>query len=152
MENHKIDTPKDDKIYKIFLVKSIPIDNISQEKLDEDFTEELYYYITPEEIIQNKIAVIGDDTFYVRCDKPKINELNYFLSKYHEIEITDVSEEIIKSNEIYNSINKKDMDQYGDLFDNYRLEFTTKDDVLDKIIKFGIDYLDHIDKDILDEN
>ena len=37
-------------------------------------------------------------------------------------------------------------------FNNYRLEYTTKDNVLDKILKFGIGYIDSIDKKILKSN
>lgn len=143
---------EEDRIFKILLVKPVSISNISQEELDDIFTEELYHYIKPEDIVQNKIAVVNEDTFYVRCGKERINELNYFFSKYHEIEISDVSEEILKENEIYNSINDKDMLQFGQLFDEYRLLYTTKDNVLDKILKFGMDYIDDIDKEILKEN
>ena len=143
---------EDDRIYRIYLVEPITIPNISQEKLDEDFTEELYENITPEEISQNKVAIIGDDVFYIRCDKDKIKKVEKFIKKYHIIEITDVSIEIIKSNEIYNSIGDKDMYQFGELFYDYRLEHTTKDDVLDKILKYDINYIDDIDKKILGED
>ena len=143
---------KGDRIFKISLIEPVSIFDITQEELDDIFTEELYHYITPEDINGNSIAVVGEDTFYVRGDKKRINELNYFFSKYHIIKITDVSEEIIKSNEIYNSIDEKDMMQFGQLFDDYRLLYTTKDDVLDKILKFGVDYIDDIDKEILKEN
>ena len=74
------------------------------------------------------------------------------ISKYHIIEITDVSLDIIKSNEIYNSIGEDDMQQFGELFDSYRLQHTTKDDVLDKILKYGIKYIDDLDKKILGED
>lgn len=143
---------EEDKIYKIDLIEPIVISDISQEKLDEDFTEELYYYITPEDISQNKVAVIGDDTFYIRCDPKKIKKIEFFISKYHTNEINDVSVDIIKNNEIYNSIGKDDMDQFGELFDDYRLTYTTKDDVLDKILKYDINYIDDIDKKILGED
>ena len=68
---------EDDKIFKIYLVEPITIPNITQEKLDEDFTEELYQNITPEEITQNKVAVIGEDVFYIRCDDNKIKKLSF---------------------------------------------------------------------------
>ena len=143
---------EEDNIYRIYLIEPISISDITQEKLDEDFTEELYQNITPEEISQNKVAIIGDDVFYIRCDVDKIKKIKKFIKKYHIIEISDVSIDIIKSNEIYNSINKEDMDQFGQLFDDYRLTYTTKDDVLDKILKHDIDYIDDIDKKILGED
>ena len=34
----------------------------------------------------------------------------------------------------------------------YRIDMTSTDDVLDKIIDKGMDYLDDIDKEILDKN
>ena len=38
------------------------------------------------------------------------------------------------------------------LFEKFRKDLTSTDDVLDKIIDKGIDYLDDIDKNILDKN
>ena len=38
------------------------------------------------------------------------------------------------------------------MFEQYRKDYSNIDDVLDKIIDKGIDYLDDIDKDILENN
>lgn len=141
-----------DKVFKITLIKPVTKYNINKEDLDEEFTEQLHMYITPNDIINNKIAVVGEDTFYVRGDNGRINELNHFFSKYHVVEITDVSRDLLDNNELYNSINEKDMLQFGKLFDDFRILNTTKDDVLDKILNYGIDYIDSIDKEILGES
>lgn len=140
-----------DKIFKILLVDPISIVNLTKEEIDEEFTDELYRYIQTEDIVNNKIAVVSEDTFYIRGDMKKINELDKFISKYHIIEVTDVSNDLLVSNDIYNSINELDMDQFGQMFDDFRLLYTTKDNVLDKILKRGMDYIDDIDRQILED-
>ena len=143
---------KKEKIFKILLIKPISFVKITKSELEEIFTEELYENISLNDILQNKVAVVGEDTFYIRGDDDRINQLYNFFSKYHEIEISDVSEKFLIDNELYNSINKKDLKEFKLFFNNYRLEYTTKDNVLDKILKFGIGYIDSIDKKILKSN
>ena len=67
------------------------------------------------------------------------------MNKYFIISKTDVTEKVI-SGEMqaqYPEVGRA-------LFENFRLENTTIDDVLDKISSLGIESLDNIDKAILE--
>jgi hypothetical protein len=69
------------------------------------------------------------------------------MQRYFIISKTDVTEKVI-SGEIqaeYPEVEKE-------LFENFRLDNVTVDDVLDKISRLGIESLDDIDKKILEKN
>ena len=60
-------------------------------------------------------------------------------------------EEEPKDKSKYNMQAWRDFDKFPlQMFTKFRKESTSTDDVLDKIIEKGIDYLDDIDKDILE--
>jgi hypothetical protein len=74
----------------------------------------------------------------------KIERITTVFVKYFIINRTDVTEKVMNG-EIqleYPEVDKK-------FFEQFRLDNTTLDDVLDKINKFGIESLDHIDRTIL---
>jgi len=66
------------------------------------------------------------------------------MNKYFIITKTDVTEQVIRG-----GIQAEYPEVEKGLFENFRLENTTVDNVLDKISSFGIESLDHIDKAIL---
>jgi hypothetical protein len=71
------------------------------------------------------------------------------------MEIEEVSYDVIMENSYLkdNGLLYEDGDPYNEhtlhVFNEFRKEFTSVDDILDKISEKGIDYIDDIDKEIL---
>ena len=70
------------KITKITLLEPIDIFGIESEVYIE-FYERLNSTIQPEDMSNNKIAVIGESDFFVCDNDERLNELIKFFSKYH---------------------------------------------------------------------
>lgn len=91
--------------------------------------------------------------FYIRDNGDSVESVYTLFSKYFKgIKVKEVTEEVLHKNELVHNI-KKDEDLYEKrtiLFENFRKEMTSIDNVLDKIIDKGMDYLDDIDKEILE--
>ena len=91
--------------------------------------------------------------FYIRDNGDSVESVYTLFSKYFkDIKVKEVTEEVLHKNELVHNI-KEDEDLFEKrriLFENFRKEMTSIDNVLDKIIDNGMDYLDDIDKEILE--
>ena len=93
--------------------------------------------------------------FYIRDDGSSVESMFSILREnFSDVTVEECTDEILFNNELINLIkNGEEMfDKRKILFEKFRKELTSTDDVLDKIIDKGIDYLDDIDKSILDKN
>ena len=93
------------------------------------------------------VGITDEDDLFITLDEYKIEKLTFLMQRYFIISKTDVTEKVI-SGEIqaeYPEVEKE-------LFENFRLDNVTVDDVLDKINRLGIESLDDIDKKILEKN
>ena len=90
---------------------------------------------------------------YIRDNGDSIKSIYTFLSNFFKnVKLEECTKEILFNNELSKNI-KENEDLYNKriiLFERFRRELTSTDDVLDKIIDKGMDYLDDIDKDILE--
>jgi hypothetical protein len=94
------------------------------------------------------IGFTDDNKIFIRLPDYKFNSFCNLLSKYDiEFNVSDVTESVIKGDV------QKRYPEVGELtpqlFEDFRYDNTTIDDVLDKINEMGIDSLDEIDKSIL---
>ena len=91
--------------------------------------------------------------FYIRDNGDSVESVYTLFSKYFKgIKVKEVTDEVLQKNELIQNI-KEEEDLYEKrriLFENFRKEMTSIDNVLDKIIDKGMDYIDDIDKDILE--
>ena len=85
-----------------------------------------------------------DKAMFAALEDVKLEKLSDLMNKYFIITKTDVTEQVIRG-----EIQAEYPEVEKGLFENFRLENTTVDNVLDKISSFGIESLDHIDKAIL---
>lgn len=134
---------KASKIYKISITSEIDEDNDDfNHPIYEDFTKIL-------DLDENKYIGFADSkTIFTRLLDYKFKLFCGILSKYGiEFDIEDVTSSVIKGD-----IQK----QYPDvekltphIFEDFRYDNTSIDDVLDKINEKGINSIDDIDKNIL---
>jgi hypothetical protein len=90
---------------------------------------------------------------YIRDNGDSIKSIYTIFSNFFEnIKIEECTDKILFENELIKGINENEelYDKRRILFENFRKDLTSIDDVLDKIIDKGIDYLDDIDKNILE--
>jgi len=131
------------KATKIYLLKFNGVDN--SDDLDHPVFKEMTTVLSKKDL--EYVGITKDDDIFLRLCDYKVDKVVNILQKYFDVEVTDVSENVISGN-----IQKK----YPEvefltpkLFKNFRLENTTKDNVLEKIACNGISSLDKIDKKIL---
>jgi urate oxidase len=93
------------------------------------------------------LGFTNDDDIFVRLPDYKVDKITAVLSKYFEFTKTDVTDKVISGEiaKIYPEVKEVT----PKLFTDFRLDNTSVDDILDKIIESGIDSLDKIDKTIL---
>ena len=132
---------------KIYLFKLVgeDIDGVFEggEDFSHPFFAELADVIGEEDV--KYLGFTKTDDIFAALEESKIEKLSNIMNKYFIISKTDVTEKVI-SGEIqaeYPEVEKE-------LFDNFRLDNVTVDDVLDKISSLGIESLDDIDKAILE--
>ena len=93
------------------------------------------------------LGFTDDDDIFIRLNEYKVNKITSILEKYFIFTKTDVTDFVISG-----EMQKKypEVEEFTPkLFENFRLENTTVDDVLDKINETGIDSLDNIDRIVL---
>ena len=118
-----------------------------------DFSSIGIDYISKDEGIISYINITDTiSELYVRDEDGSIEVIYDLLKKYFtEVVMSDCTDEILFNNELVKRID--DSEELSEsrkiLFEKFRREMTSVDDVLDKISMKGIDYLDDIDKDIL---
>ena len=89
----------------------------------------------------------GEDLF-IRLVYFKVQKvLDVFTKNGFEFEVTDVTSDVISGDIQKKFPEVEKLTPY--MFDNFRIENTSVDDVLDKILEKGINSIDNIDKIIL---
>lgn len=119
-------------------------------EIGDDYNHPLYRDLT--NCLSN-----GDDKFigfadnedmFVRLPLTKVKSICAVLEKYgFELKVIDITNDLIKG-EIDKKYPEVDLLTPG-LFENFRLDETSIDDVLDKISEKGIESLDDIDRKVL---
>ena len=129
---------------KIYLFKLIGED--IEDGDNNDFTHPLYAEIA-QILVEEDTKHLGftkDNAMFATLEDAKLEKLSDVMNKYFIISKTDVTEQVIRG-----EIQAEYPEVEKELFENFRLENTTVDNVLDKIGSLGIESLDYIDKMIL---
>lgn len=136
------------KSNKIYLLKFTDIPTgLDDDDFNHPVYEDLSSSLNDEE---NKyIGFAENEDMFIRLLDYKVNEICNILEKHGFcFSMVDVTSDVIRG-EI-----QKEYPEVGKLtphlFENFRIDNTTVDDVLDKINEFGINSLDKIDKFILE--
>lgn len=130
---------------KIYLFKLIGED--IEDGDGNDFTHPFYSEIAQilGEGDAKNLGFTKDKAMFAALEEAKLEKLSDLMNKYFTISKTDVTEQVILG-----EIQAEYPEVEKELFENFRLENTTIDNVLDKISSFGIESLDYIDKMILE--
>lgn len=130
------------KANKIYLIKFNDI-------ADSDLTHPVFKEIST--VLSDKdleyVGVSNNDDIFVRLYDYKVDKIVNILKKYFVFDVIDVTE-LVKSGVIQRDYPEVEF-LTPKLFRNFRLENTSKDEVLDKICCGGIESLDKLDKKIL---
>ena len=140
------------KIFRIEIDFSNTLNGMKVEDAEDKMIEELNEFFTEEMKEEGKVALNEDEIIYLRDEGSLSNKFYNVINKYFESSIDDVSELILKDNSLLSDMDDYCKDYSFKMFEQYRKDYSNIDDVLDKIIDKGIDYLDDIDKDILENN
>jgi hypothetical protein len=133
------------KIYFLEIVS----ENITEFDIDSTDNHPIYEDLSNclDEDDVEYLGFTNDDDIFVRLPDYKVDKITAVLSKYFEFTKTDVTDKVISGEiaKIYPEVKEVT----PKLFTDFRLDNTSVDDILDKIIESGIDSLDKIDKTIL---
>jgi hypothetical protein len=133
---------------KIYFLKIVS-ENIAEFDIDSSDNHPIYEDLSNclEPGDSDYLGFTKDDDIFVRLPDYKVNKISAVLSKYFEFTKTDVTDKVISGDieKIYPEVKEVT----PKLFNDFRLDNTSVDDILDKIIESGIDSLDKIDKTIL---
>lgn len=128
------------------------IDNIimSMSQAEVDYVISLYGKISMVEYTDE----MGHECMYAILDDFLSSKIHELYQKYSiRFNLTDLTKDIIFDNKIkmnYRDQKKKSVkSQISNLIDEFKMNWVTKDDILDKIIEKGIDSLTKIDLEIL---
>jgi len=133
---------KSDKIFLISFTKRIEVGDNYNHPLYTDMANCL------SEGDDKYIGFAKNEDMFVRLSESKVKSLCSVFEKYgFEFNLTDITSELIKG-EICKKYPEVDFLTPG-LFENFRIDETSVNDVLDKISEKGIASLDDIDKRIL---
>jgi RNA processing factor Prp31 len=138
------------RIFRIEIDFSKTLNNMSIEDAENKMIEELGEFFTEEMREKGKVALNGDEIVYIRDEGSLSNKFYNTVNKYFNSTIKDVSKLVIKDNSLLSDMDDYCREYSFKMFEQYRKDYSDIDDILDKIIDKGIDYLDDIDKDILE--
>jgi hypothetical protein len=134
---------------KIYFIKLVEDDSFTYYNSESDKNHPVYEELFEcMDVDDNKYLGFTDsDDIFIRLSEYKINKITEVLKKYFIFTKTDVTNDVIRG-EIQTLF--PEVEEFTpNLFDNFRLDNTTIDDVLDKINELGINSLDDIDMIIL---
>ena len=133
------------RIYLLKLVDGEAPEYSEENKEVHPFYEELTECLDEKD--QEYIGFTDDDDLFIRLDEYKVDKIVRVFKKYFIFSKTDVTDKVI-SGEMQNLY--PEVERFTPkLFENFRLDNTTIDDVLDKINEKGIESLDDLDKRVL---
>ena len=133
------------KSNKIYFIKFTKLSNI------EDTNNEIYKDLSNalDKEDGKYLGFTNGEDLFIRLVYFKVQKvLDVFTKNGFEFEVTDVTSDVISGD-----IQKKfpEVEKLTPfMFDNFRIENTSVDDVLDKILEKGINSIDSIDKRILE--
>lgn len=147
------------KVFRFVIDESSLIDNgLSMDDISIDLVNKAsligFDYTKSNDGIMSYIEIDENiSEFYIRDDGDSVESMFSILSeKFSDVTVEECTNDILFNNELIYGI--KDSEELYDkrkiLFEKFRKELTSTDDVLDKIIDKGMDYLDEIDKEILE--
>ena len=113
------------------------------EDMTHPFYDEISQVIGEEDV--KYMGFTDEDDLFITLDDYRIEKVTFLLQKYFIVTKTDVTEKVISG-----EMQAEYPEVENGLFENFRLENTIVDDVLDKISRLGIESLDDIDKAILE--
>ncbi len=128
------------KIYYLKIVNDIEEYNINSTN-NHPIYEELSNCLDIADI--QYLEFTNDDDIFVRLPNYKIDKIITTLSKYFKYTMSDVTDAVISG-----ELERKFPESYK-LFNNFRLDNTSLDNILDKINNGGIESLDKVDRLIL---
>jgi hypothetical protein len=137
------------KIFRIKIDLSNTLNGMEIENAENKMIEELEEFFTEEMREKGKVALNGDEIIYIRDEGSLANRFYNVVAKYFKSSIDDVSQLILQDNSLLSDMDNYCRDYSFKMFEQYRKDYSDINDVLDKIIDKGMNYLDDIDKDIL---
>jgi hypothetical protein len=136
---------KSNKIYHIRLEKEIVKTNYQENDFSHPIYAELAIIIEQEEA--KYIWISDEDELFIRLDENKYKSIKSTFEKYYELVAEDITEKLLKGE--IEKLNPKIKFSNEAFFTSFRKEYTSIDDLLDKINAKGIDSLDAVDKAML---
>ena len=136
---------KSNKIYHIRLVREIVKTNYEENDFSHPIYSELAAIIEIDE--EKYIWVSDDDELFIRLDENKYTRIKSAFEKYYKLIAEDITEKLLRGE--IEKLNPKIKFSKEAFFTSFRKEYTSIDDLLDKINAKGIDSLDTIDQSIL---
>lgn len=136
---------KSNKIYHIILEREIVKTNYAENDFSHPIYTELATIIEQEEV--KYIWISAEDELFIRLDENKYKRIKAAFEKYYNLIVEDVTDKLLKGE--IEQLNPKIKFSNEAFFTNFRKEYTSIDDLLDKINDKGFDALDTIDKSIL---
>ena len=136
---------KSNKIYHIRLEKEIVKTNYQENDFSHPIYAELATIIEQEEA--KYIWISDEDELFIRLDENKYKSIKSTFEKYYELVSEDITEKLLKGE--IEKLNPKIKFSNEAFFTSFRKEYTSIDDLLDKINAKGIDSLDAVDKAML---
>lgn len=135
------------RIYLLKLVDGEAPEYNEENKEVHPFYEELTECL--DENDQEYIGFTDADDLFIRLDEYKVDKIVNVFKKYFIFSKSDVTDKVISGEmqKLYPEVEKFT----PKLFENFRLDNTSIDDVLDKINEKGIESLDDIDKKVLNK-
>lgn len=141
------------KFYNIITnSKQFEIDEIimNMSNTEVEVIEKLYKLISMVEYTND----LGNECMFIISDKYYLLELESLFNKYSiQFRILDLTKEVLFDysfkTKFKNEFKRSVENDILNLIKKYKSEWTTKDDILDKIIEKGIDSLTDFDLDIL---
>lgn len=135
------------KANKIYLLKFTKTVNIED---GDEFTHPIYNDLSNCLNVdeQKYLGFSDNEDIFIRLVDYKVSLVSNIFSKYgFEFDVIDVTDAVIKGDiqKEYPEVEK--LTPY--LFEDFRIDTTSVDDILDKINEKGMDSLDNIDKKIL---
>jgi hypothetical protein len=141
------------KFYNIITnSKQFEIDEIimNMSNTEVEVIDKLYKLISMVEYTND----LGNESMFMISDLFYLSELEYVFNKYSiQFEVVDLTKEVIFDYsfkiKFKNEFKRSVENDILNLIKEYKSDWTTKDDVIDKIIERGIDSLTDFDLDIL---
>lgn len=128
---------------KIYLFKLVGEDIEDDADFAHPFFAEIVTVIGEDDL--KYLGFTKNDDIFMTLNDDKIERVTKLIQKYFIFSKTDVTEKVLSG-----EIQREYPEVEKELFEIFRFENTTIDDVLDKINCSGIESLDYIDKIILE--